>query len=1138
MDINSPHRQAPQFRVIYQLTKEQADLQSQKRLPASVLTKDEELRSILSKVDHPLQLSHLLTYVRLDDGSPSPWRIWKGSPSGSKTRGTGLVRFILQYERVSTETVILIAHYRSDNHDDYQFHQLPRLRAGHFAPVHPSQPPVQTESSEQALVRVVRAPGNLLPPSGGPLLRESFGIPPSLDRLQVAKVLHRGVPSTISTPHGMVWVTPGGDGGGTIRLQEDEFLDTFREYPASVVDSDEAWETVRRCAAWPETDPCLALSETERSFLQRFQLDGTLPLLVEGSPGSGKTTLLTLTLAALVHESAGEGNLSGAPPLFVTYSKELRNRTRQRLVNALVVQRGWKLEDAEMASVRSCRTFAEVVNEILEPSVTDRHTSNEMAELSGNEWDAFSRWWVGKNQRNKYVRGGRSAVDCYRALTMFIFGYLPETSDRESTEEVFARWRARRHIHDVSEDDLKFVLELAAELKAELGAEGSVADRSVRAKNLVSKHPDRHCIWGHIIVDEAQDLSELDIELLIVLSRFSITSTASSDTKANARRFEISFPLIIAGDEMQSVGMSGFTFQGARELIKEVAADFGLSLPHDPHRIVLKENFRNLRNVAELVTSGRRLLSERGRARHIASPTVFRKHEGEGLIERITQERPLHKSIWAIIDRPSSIVITPSRIQEQQSFLESDELKSILGDSANSSVHRFRTVEGCKGLEYDDAILCGFAGRYADDQKSGGSNWLLNAIVVAASRARNRVIFLDRPGAPTTLFQHLSSIGKLVAPIKDVSRIHFSDASRARAISSQMIDLLRTTDPRTFDKASVLITLDELLSETHELLQNHESPSAELRQLSQLEPWCSAWRDYLVRNKVEDWDNIHSHPEGSLWEWIVDHAVSNGLREVLESILARKVRVSDRTRWRLFQVSCALAVATSSPKSAEARVGELSQHLLAISPSDRPGWLARVSAQSLSSRKLWDEVLELVMTSGELWNSTTSEIVVKTLVNTDPSDWLAYYIDVRSALQNPMVARNKLTSSRSRLPVAVAERLELVVLAEGYGLTWLDEAARHELLAVLRNPETKESDLISAMAIETVTACTDANLGLVSTIANPKALQASRRNPQTELLAQAALSAMFTSKLNGVSNVLTEARETLYGHRKSGANGQ
>lgn len=374
-DIDGAETVRSSFKVKYQLT--DAERKRQDDLPKSVRDSDSELRKLLSEITDTRQLKQLFHPVRLNSKNVSPWRIWKGAPygskPGSKTVGTNMVRFILQYERVSINAVVIIAHFRSDDHDLYE-KMLQRVKSGNFTVVRPRIKITENvEAPTPSIARLMQAPGSLLP-NFDPHLKEGSDIPPDFERVKIKNALNRRERSHFSTTLGKVSLVPDGNGGATLLL-EDEVGDVVREYPTSVLRDEESWEIVRKCAEEPDIDPCLMLSDSQRRFLEDFRSEGHLPILVNGSPGSGKTTLLTLALAALVHESSVGEKLSGAQPLFVTYSEELRDRARKRLINTLVIHREWGREKAEKAAKVSCRTFTEIVNEIIGGSVADSTNS-------------------------------------------------------------------------------------------------------------------------------------------------------------------------------------------------------------------------------------------------------------------------------------------------------------------------------------------------------------------------------------------------------------------------------------------------------------------------------------------------------------------------------------------------------------------------------------------------------------------------------------------------------------------------------------------------------------------------------------------------------------------------------------------
>ena len=74
---------------------------------------------------------------------------------------------------------------------------------------------------------------------------------------------------------------------------------------------------------------------------------------------------------------------------------------------------------------------------------------------------------------------------------------------------------------------------------------------------------------------------------------------------SNSEKISISviLPLMLAGDEMQSINPTGFTFGGCQETLNEIAANLGFEINSIPNPCRLTENFRSLKSIVEIGTA-------------------------------------------------------------------------------------------------------------------------------------------------------------------------------------------------------------------------------------------------------------------------------------------------------------------------------------------------------------------------------------------------------------------------------------------------------------------------------------------------------------------------------------------------------
>lgn len=1115
---------SPEFHFHYQLTDDEKLRSSRNQIPSEVLEKEEKLIQRLKEMRHPLDLNSIFVTPEGMRPSDTTWRIWKGSLSKRRSGAGGATRFILQLQRVSENDLTVIAHYRSDNHDEYE-RMLKRLKDGDLKPVTPRPLSVQNNKADHTTTRWVHMPGDLLPPLTKPYITESAAIPPTLQRHQVLQAMESGDVTFVDTPDGSVKITKMPN--GCWNISADEIDDRPRRaYQIQALNDQNAWNLLREIAERPEIDPCLILSNREEEFLSSFQEKGKLPALVDGSAGSGKTTLLSMSLAAVVD---GARTFSAPDPLFVTYSPYLRDLARKRLISALIIQRGWQRDSAEQTAQKVCRTFSEVVDEILNNRVDAESDNHRAANLAGEEWKEFLKWWNKGERQRAFVRGGESPIEHFRVLRTFFFGYLPvdRSPSSDDLEDLQERRRSRAHLYDVSEMDLESSLRIWNEYRVHLPKTGTVADRSNMALEICLSDPRKYCTWGHIIVDEIQDFSDHDIRFIISLSRFSTVATASLIKAETQNYFDVSLPLFMAGDEMQSINPSGFTFAGCHELLQDTVSAMGFELTAPPTRVRMTDNFRNLQRIADLTVSCQRLLTRLDRAKSVIEPHLHRLHEGEGVVEQISVERPLHPSVVAALSSTNWIVVLPCRWEEKERFV-SESLTDILGEHINLDYKNFFTVEGCKGLEYPTIVLCGFASAYSRDQLEGRSRWILNALIVAVSRARNRVVLLDQPNAPRDLFNDLRDVGYRLEWITEASHLESTDTEQAEILCSRFKNLAEDPDDVKRSKSDVEAQLKSLLSNLQEIIDRNQLTRQKASQCIRTMDACSAWQEFLTSGTVTNWSALRKFPGGRLWERIIDEAIAMRSARALENLFP----VSDLRGFdvepRLFQAACVLAVDSTQKNSVSDRIIRLIEHLNMFPSAGDPNWISSLISKSPAIAEIFSDVHRTIKSTSSGWDRPEVMSSAEQLELIDPADWTAGLLRVKHLMSNTAQARTELRHWKPRLPDQEYAELELEILLVGYGLNWIDDTtARQELLREFQITDSPDRDIFKCMKLPSVQKCAERQLDYLYSVIQQRTTPPSPVNERSPAFIMSAINNIVQKEAEKSIRTLSLTRATI-----------
>lgn len=1008
---------------------------------------DEEakLQGFLSKITRRSDLNSLLTRVQ---GAPDKWMIWKGA---SNTAAKGTVRFFCQVCDFEDFTEV-ICHFRFLREEDKEYRDMiARVQAGRI-PLIACERRIDSSTLAPAVERWIGAPGNLSPRLQGEIIFEGPFVPKDLNRHEVLKRVNGGDISPIETEDGPVTVRRVKNGYELFIDDEDEII---RKYPLSSAKRDESWFKVRSVASSPDLDPCLILSPRELEVLETFSKQ-SLPLLISGSAGSGKTTLLSLVLGKLSSDVLANPALP--QPIFVTYSEELRNNARRRLEAYLTILCGIDSMEAGEFARKVCRTFSEFVDSIIGTEVESDGSKNRAATLASKEWEEFDSWWSTTHSLNFTPRNSLTPEDHFRIMKQFIFGYFPR--DREPTQEEKAHSEIRRassenRLHNYSSADLQETFKIWNEYRFSLHDQPTLAERSLEAIECVRKKPDTWRVHGHVIVDEIQDFSPHDIRLLTEISPP-----------------EKILPLIMAGDEMQSIAPSGFTFAGCVDDLQEIARSRSFAI-EQPNVFKMNENFRNLPLIAELTTSSQRMALNEYKRREIHTPAVHRANEGRGNVERIVPiaDGRLDHSVVDSLGRISIAVVIPCKLESKEDFLNSNEFAESTGTRAgildSISKEVFLTVERCKGLEYPIVILCGFGKAMSEAHASRNVQWILSALTVAVSRARNRIIFLDAPKYWSDFSQRLANDGHFpITEIEAVTRISVSIDEQIETLESRVRGIALANEDSTVQQSDIDEEVRLLRDEAHALAEVSGPSKSQERRLRAMNRLLSSWCRYIDTKSIEskDWKAFRDFDD-RFFERMAKKAVTDRSCSSLVSLFDSK-NLQGKTNLEpiLLIAACLVATEPAIGRPTPLTVQLLTEHLQHFSGLTRGQWLAQLVSSNMDAEPYFRDLETFLKIPVEDWTPSDLDRTVRDLAEIDPLSPLAAYVDISGSLHDSEATRSKLLKWRSILNSAGDQKFELETLTRLYGLSWVDdEIVRSQLGEVILTSKDPDTNVRLAM---------------------------------------------------------------------------
>ena len=417
------------------------------------------------------------------------------------------------------------------------------------------------------------------------------------------------------------------------------------------------------------------------------------PVLLSGSAGAGKTTIA-------VHRMAAAAVGQGRPRvLYVTYSSWLLDHARRLFADLLACR-------AERVEVPpDFLTVHDLYREILSSTGT-----TPPAHVT--DYGEFSHWYQATYRRDD------SALAWEEIRSIVKGASLDPGRPLLSREDYEALGRKRAPLY-VSERPRLY--QVARRWQEYLEA-GRRADEIDLCRLALGRVPPGG-LYDHLLCDEAQDLAEVQMELLVRLHRG--PSLAG---------------LLLAGDPQQVINPSGFRWAEVRSRIRERFLGRGRPTP-DLH--VLTRNFRSVRGIVDL-----------------ANEILAFKRDRLG---RSDGDQPEE----SVVSGSVPILVTGDAGELLQAVRGFGPRCAVIAGSAEVRVRlqaeldttRIFTVPEAKGLEFDAVVLWGLVAadpvpwtrlldQALESQDDPAARRALHHLYVASTRARRHLAVYEPAGAP------------------------------------------------------------------------------------------------------------------------------------------------------------------------------------------------------------------------------------------------------------------------------------------------------------------------------------------------------------------------------------------------------
>ncbi len=520
-----------------------------------------------------------------------------------------------------------------------------------------------------------------------------------------------------------------------------------RAYPGYLLADETSWLAIEK-----EETANLALSAEEKAILHSVSTaKASLPLFLNGQAGSGKSTMLFHLFADycyrhLCHcQAEGKDILSKPHPLFLAYNERLLKVAKERVIPLLESHHRFLARKEELTQIPDLspffQTFRSFLRNLLPKEESDR--------FNDAKYISFHRF----RQLYKHNPWEYSPERSWLVIRTFIKGYHLDERDNYRSPEDYLEIPKRERT--VPPEEFAAIYENVWKwYKQRTKEQGEWDDQDLirRVLQLKSYCPE----YTAIFCDEAQDFTQLELQLIMRLSAFSQYDLEHQHIEC--------LPFAFAGDPMQTLNPTGFRWASLKagfynEVITALSPTGKLGL--EMNFTELESNYRSLPaivGVNNLIQLWRVVLFDIPELK----PQKPRK-TGEFVPQKyIIGENMLPEAVKYYLQ--DTIIIVPCDEGAEADYLQRDEhLRYLLGEGNNVEPHwNILSAIAAKGLEFRQVVLYKF-GEFCQpeaweshDHANEEVKYFFNKLYVASSRATERLFIVDTPLGERKLWQKAS----------------------------------------------------------------------------------------------------------------------------------------------------------------------------------------------------------------------------------------------------------------------------------------------------------------------------------------------------------------------------------------------
>lgn len=499
---------------------------------------------------------------------------------------------------------------------------------------------------------------------------------------------------------------------------------SVKAYPRWALNNEDLWTKIEKNNELGN----LSLLPEQTEFLKNFKF----PKYINGQAGSGKSTMLYY-LFANVYYYKYAGEITG-DVIFLTENERLLDHTKASVYDLLLHNPEFDLSTEDIAIVNVDKHFYPFKNFLLSLLPEDNNLFDSEKYLNFSKFKfLYEHSNIATHIKNKY-----SAELVWFTLSTYVFGNSLEC---QITSENYLKEMPKEGKELISLEDLKGIeKEIIKPFYNKLLNEEEYWDK-IKLIKYINENISVQKSFDVIFCDEAQDFSRVELKFIMKLSSYA---------KYNLTNVE-QFPIVFAGDALQTVNPTGFRSEALTSMIYNELTDSKTGYKLDATILEFTPTF-NYRSSQAIVNVANSIQN-------------FRKQEFSANIKRPqSSKRPVifeneHLNVFVDFE----IFKKDEKLQDKIEYktiivpVNYDEIENY--KQSNPVLKKFENIISAvdaKGLDFSEVVIYGF-GSYIMNEQPGiyESRYLYNKLYVAVTRAQAELVIIDSEQSKSLFWQPL-----------------------------------------------------------------------------------------------------------------------------------------------------------------------------------------------------------------------------------------------------------------------------------------------------------------------------------------------------------------------------------------------